>query len=428
MKFAAALIALSTLSSTSAFVPDISVQRGSQLWAGPQNKYAVSKWSPQGNAGVPSAGATATVASPVAAPAAGPSMADLAKAWAGMNSDSVKPAAGSMAAAPVVALPAPVVESSGGAPQKNYSVTKWSPRTGSNPVWGSAAVAEAAVDVAADPSPVAASAPPTVADTSAKKNYSVTKWSPLTGSNPGFGAGASSSSAAPSSVTAEPAPVAAAAGPSMADLAKEWASMNTAAAKPAAGAMAPAPVAPSATASAPSASYGGSSAAAAPKKNYSVTKWSPRTGATGGFGSTGSAPGGWAPAVASSEAVAADPVPAPVAAAPVAAATPAGPSMADLAKAWSGMNTESKPITTSAGTINRADAIKSAPAPKKDYSMTKWSPQDGATGGSGWAVPAGSAVPEMVTAAAAPQPVAAAPSGPSMADLASQWAGMNTSR
>mmetsp|Transcript_19866 Transcript_19866/g.37670 ORF Transcript_19866/g.37670 Transcript_19866/m.37670 type:complete len:131 (-) Transcript_19866:116-508(-) len=67
-------------------------------------------------------------------------------------------------------------------------------------------------------------------------------------------------------------------------------------------------------------------------------------------------------------------------------------------------------------------AANGASAPK-NYSVTKWSPRGGS-------MPYGSAAPAAAAsspAVAAPAPAPAAPAGPTMADLAAQWAAMNKS-
>ena len=94
----------------------------------------------------------------------------------------------------------------------NYAPTKWSPRSGA----GKSAYG-------APSSPVAANG------ASAPKNYSVTKWSPRGGSMPfGSAAPAAAVASAPAPVAAAPQPAPAApSGPTMADLALQWASMNS---------------------------------------------------------------------------------------------------------------------------------------------------------------------------------------------------------
>ena len=82
------------------------------------------------------------------------------------------------------------------------------------------------------------------------------------------------------------------------------------------------------------------------------------------------------------------------------------------------------------GGASYAPSAPAAPAsgpvssgPPKSYSVTKWSPKGGAVpyGGSSNGMAASAPV------AAAPAPAPAAPAGPTMADLAAQWAAMNKS-
>lgn len=104
------------------------------------------------------------------------------------------------------------------------------------------------------------------------------------------------------------------------------------------------------------------------RKNYSMTKWSPR-----GASSSNTAP---------------------------AYSAPAAPTMSQG-------NVPEPVVPSYAGSLNSMPVPPAAP--RKNYSMTKWSPRSGAS------IPAASYVP----------PPAVAPPAPSAADLASQWASSN---
>ena len=90
----------------------------------------------------------------------------------------------------------------------------------------------------------------------------------------------------------------------------------------------------------------------------------------------------------------------------------------------SGANTSSygAPSTRAAPAAPAAPAANGQTAPK-NYSVTKWSPRGGPVPFGSDAAPAAS--PSAPVAAPAPAP--AAPAGPTMADLAAQWAAMNKS-
>ena len=252
-------------------------------------KYRPTKWTPQygatggssfGSSWAPGGGGAAVATPPPPAPApvgGGTTMDDLAKQWAAMNSESgMAPAPAPVAAPPAPSPPAFAGASSGGI-KDSYAVTRWSPRTGSHPMTVS--------------------------------GKTVGKWSPPASAN-----AAAASPVLDAPPPPPPAAPAAPTGPSMADLALEWASVNSDhdGAPPKAAA---APAAPAAPATPSFASTG-----SGPKNLYSVTKWSPQGGSSPG------APAGWTPAGSA---------PAPAAAAPA----PADP-MADLAAQWAAINKE----------------------------------------------------------------------------------------
>jgi len=87
----------------------------------------------------------------------------------------------------------------------------------------------------------------------------------------------------------------------------------------------------------------------------------------------------------------------------------------------SGAGTSSYGAPSSRAAPSAPPAANGASAPK-NYAVTKWSPRGGS-------VPYGSGAPAASASApvAAPAPAPAAPAGPTMADLAAQWAAMNKS-
>lgn len=326
-------------------------------------KYRPTKWSPQsGSATFTSSsswgsGTMSVVPTPAPAPATafGFTMDDLAKQWAAMNSEAGSApvrSTYSVAATPVSPQPPAPAASFRGATSsssgpKNYSVTRWNPRTGSQPMGGGSSSSSGTMATSWSPPPAAAPAaapvsyaPPPAAAPQAysaprgdvRKNYSVTRWNPRTGAQPmsigsrTVGAWSPPAAAATQSFVAPPPPTPAPTGPSMSDLAKSWAAMNTDHdSTPSRSFASPPPPKAAPVASTPSSSFA-SSSGSGPKNMYSVSKWNPRAGS-----SQGGQPGGWTPpaaAAASHNNVAA------AAAPPKAAADP----MAALAAQWAAMN------------------------------------------------------------------------------------------
>lgn len=325
-------------------------------------KYRPTKWNPQQGSTstatyAPWGGAVATPPAPLPTPASsGFTMDDLAKQWAAMNSEVKAAAAPSppayYAPAPAAAAAAPQASFRGASgPPKSFSVTRWNPRTGSQPMsvsgstvgkWSpptaptssSYAPPPQAPPASFAPPPQAYAAAPAAPRGGAPKSYSTTRWNPRTGSQPMSVSGSTvgkwsppvvstgaSYSAPPPPVAAKPVPT----GPSMADLAKSWATMNADSdskpaptpvySKPAA------PMTPPPQAVVSSAAWG-SSSSSGPKNMYSVSKWNPRAGS----------PPVKNNAVASFSSVAQP-------AAPQVAAAPAkADPMAALAAQWAAMN------------------------------------------------------------------------------------------
>ena len=173
---------------------------------GPPKSYSMSRWDPRTGSHPMSKG-------PLAPPAS----------------------AASYDAPPVATMAAAAAVASGGAP-KSYSMSWWDPRTGSHPM-SEGAIAPPA-SVAYDAPPAAFDAPPAatisaaIASGGPPKSFSMSQWDPCTGSHPmsegTSSVGSFSPQAANAAAVPPPPPVqpAAPAGPSMADLAKDWASMN----------------------------------------------------------------------------------------------------------------------------------------------------------------------------------------------------------
>lgn len=369
---------------------------GTQLY-----KYRPTKWTPQGGAAPP--GAT-KVSPPAPQVAAGPSMANLAKEWAAVQS----------------APQASSVKSAASGPKKSYSVSRWSPQTGSRPMttdgsgrWTSPDVVVAPATSMAAPAAAAAPVAPKVAFASGpKKSYSVTRWSPATGSRP-MTIDASGSWTAP---------------------AGSETSQSTFSAAPVVASVAT-PAAPAAT--------------SAPKTSYSVSRWGPKTGSRP---MTIDASGSWTPPNGSvltssmaSPAVAAA-APAPAAVAPASVAT-SGHKKSFGVSRWS-PETGSRPMTIDssgrwtppAGAGSSVSAVAAAPVfaapapaqvipkvsgPKTSFSATRWSPQTGSRpmtiDASGrWTPPAGA-----VSSSSSPAVAAPAPASPSMNSVAKEWSAVN---
>ena len=195
---------------------------------------------------------------------------------AAVNGMAASEAAPVAAAAPVSSSPAaPVV--------KNYKMTKWTPDGGSVP-YGSAASFTAAPAAAAEP---AYSAAPSAPSAPVKKNYSMTKWTPAGGAVPYSAPGSFTPAAVEVNGVAEttsyattPEPFAApngASAPKSYSMTK-WTPHGGAKPYTAPGSFTPAVNGMAPSEPAPVAAYASSAAAAVapPKKNWSMTKWSPR--------------------------------------------------------------------------------------------------------------------------------------------------------
>ncbi|KAL7570504.1 hypothetical protein ACA910_004284 [Epithemia clementina (nom. ined.)] len=320
--------------------------------------------------------------------------------------------------APPAAAPQAYASAGRGGP-KSYSTTRWNPRTGSNPMgmssssvgtWSPPVTGGGASPVMSAPSsyqpaPVAppAAAPQAYASAGrgSPKSYSTTRWNPRTGSNP---MGMSSSSVG----TWSPPVTGGGASPVMS----------------APSSYQPAPVAPPAAAPQAYASAGRGS-----PKSYSTTRWNPRTGSNP-MGMSSSSVGTWSPPVtnagaSSSYQAASVPAPAPA---------PAGPSMNDLAKSWASMNTDRdgasvpsfKQPVASPPPAPASSFARSSGGPKNMYSVSKWNPRSGSSPGAMSSSSPGQWTPGAAAASSSAPPKKAAASDP-MADLAKQWAAMNSS-
>ena len=323
--------------------PLAATMAGSVASGGPPKSYSMPQWDPhtgshpmsEGPLAPPASGAPpvayeATPALPMAPVTAsgGPPKSYSMSRWdphTGSHPMSEGPltppaSAASYDAPPVTTMVAAAADvASGGAP-KSYSVSRWDPRTGSHPM-SEAAIAPPA-SVAYDAPPAAYDAPPAVTMSAAvasggpPKSFSVSRWDPCTRSHPmseGTSSVASFSPQAANAAAVPPPPLVqpvSPAGPSMADLAKDWASMNQDQGSP--SSLQSSPVASN------PASSSFVSSGSGPKKSYSVSKWSPQSGSsTGGK----DAPGGWTPSASSPR-----------------AAAPQKDTMADLAVQWAAMN------------------------------------------------------------------------------------------
>lgn len=246
------------------------------------------------------------------------------------------PQAVSYEPAPVAAAPAPVASSG----PKNYKMTKWTPAGGAQPYGAPGSFTPAAVNgMAASESVAPVAAAPVTSSPAAPgpKNYKMTKWTPTGGSVP-YGA---------------------------------TGSFTSAAAEPAASSYGSGPVA-------------ASSAPAAPvKKNYSMTKWTPKGGAVP-YG----APGSFTPAAPAEVSGMAE----SSYVAPAAPVVPSAPKSYSMTK-WTpkgGSKPYTAPGSFTPASVNGMAASETAPvapvpvaaapayassAPKKNWSMTKWSPR-----------------------------------------------------
>ena len=352
MKFTATIIA-AAIASVAAFAPKgTSVRSSTGL-----NNFAPTKWSPKGGSGgfaprnpAPQPASYSTpepIAPPAAAPVAssGPKKSYSMTKWTphggavphGSAPASYAPVNGASAPASVAPEPVAAAPASSYAPpaQKNYKMTKWTPTGGAVPF----GAAGSFTPVAAEPTYQSAPAAPVSSGPAApvKKNYKMTKWTPDGGAVP-FGAPGSYTPVAAAEPAYQSAPVAAAA----------------------------APVAPA-------------------RKNYSMTKWTPKGGAV-----PFSAPGSYTPPAAVNGVAESAPVssytapPAPVASSPKSYSmtkwTPHGG-----AKPYSAPGSYTPPVNGMAAASEPyvpEPVVAAAPAsyvassgPKKNYSMTKWSPR-----------------------------------------------------
>ena len=295
--------------------------------------------------------------------------------------------AASYDAPPVATMAAAAAVASGGAP-KSYSMSWWDPHTGSHPM-SEGAIAPPA-SVAYDAPPAAFDAPPAatisaaIASGGPPKSFSMSQWDPCTGSHPmsegTSSVGSFSPQAANAAAVPPPPPVqpAAPAGPSMADLAKDWASMNQ-------------------DQGSPSSSQ---SFLTLPLPRLSAVEVDPRSSQSGS--STGGKDA-FSPQAANAAAVPPPP--------PVQPAAPAGPSMADLAKDWASMNQDQ-------GSPSSSQSFLTLPLPR--LSAVEVDPRSSQSGSS----TGGKDAPGGWTPSAS-SPRAAAPQKDTVADLAIQWAAMN---